>query len=166
MKKFLFVSFIALSASVANVALAADASKIGIVNFQEVVQNSPDYEALKSKLEKQLAPKQKKLMASQKEFQKDLEDLRKNDAVMKEADKKKLQEKIIKKQQEIQLMEAAFQKESLAAQEKAFQELVTKLKAKIAKVAKAEKLDMALTKDAVLYTTGPDITQKVIKALK
>lgn len=165
MKKILLTGLFVFSTSLASVALADD-MKIGIVNFQEVVQKSPDYEALKSKLEKQFTPKQKKLVDGQKELQKDVEELRKNDSVMKEEDKKKLQEKIIKKQQELQAMEVGFQKEYVAEQEKGFQELVNKLKEKVAKVAEKEKLDMVLSKDAVPYSKGPDVTQKVIDALK
>lgn len=165
MKKFLLAGFVVFSASLSGTALA-DVSKIGVVNFQEVVQKSPDYEALKTKLEKQFTPKQKKMMDGQKELQKKVEDLRRNDAVMKEEDKKKLQEEIIKKQQELQAMEVNFQKEYVAEQEKAFQELVAKLKAKVVTVAEQEKLDMILAKDAVPFTKGPDVTQKVIDALK
>ena len=42
----------------------------------------------------------------------------------------------------------------------------TTSKGKIAKIAEQEKLDIILTTEAVAYSKSPDITQKVIDALK
>lgn len=166
MKKNLLLGLFILSTSFSSALLAAD-MKVGVVNFQEVVQKSPDYEAFKTKLEKEFAPKQKKLLEAQKELQKDVEEYRKNESILTEDKKKAAQEKFIKKQQQIQADEMAFQKEYALAQEKAFYEIVKKIKgASAAKVAKEANVDLILSKDAVIHTSGPDLTEKMISALK
>ena len=164
MKKF----FKVLTMSMLLVGSAAFAqAKIGILNLQQVIQQSPQLTTVKAELQKQFGPAQKTVTDAQKILQDDMANYRKNSAVMSATDKQTLQDKITKEQQDLQATQMKFQQEYVAARDKAFTGLLAQIKSVVETVAKQKKFDLVLTNDAVAYASSDmDITNDVLAALK
>jgi outer membrane protein len=166
MKKIL-LSFLtlALISSVSGV-FAADL-KIGVVNFQQVLQNYPKVKATDEKLKKQFAPQQEKLVAMQKKLNDDINKYNRDGAIMKESDKKDAEGKIRDAANKFQTAQGDFQKQLALARNEAMKSIEQDVSGIVSKVAKEQNFDLVLAKAAVGYNKPEaDITDRVIKKLK
>lgn len=139
---------------------------IGIMNLQEVIQQSPQLVSIKSKLKKQFDSKEQSITSAQKSLQTEITKMHKDASVMKPAERKALQEKIAKNQQQLQTMQLSFQQEYVAARDKELAGLFKEVKAVVDGIAKKQNFDLILTNEPVAYADdGLDITKEVVSAL-
>lgn len=145
----------------------ADNLKVGVLDVQKVMQNSPQVSAMQAKLKKQFAPQEKKITTAQKQLKADFGKYNRNKAVMKDADKKTLQKKILAEQSSLRDLQVKFQQQLIAAQRESMQSILKDIEDAVNDVAKDQKLDLVLTKASVAYNNPDlDVTDKVIKKLK
>jgi len=166
-KKILLTTLLSL---LAFNAFAAD-FKIGVIDLRKVVQGSPRAAAINKKLEKEFKKRQNKIVADQKQLEKDITKLNKNKAVMKAAKRTDLQEKIIRQRRDLQRQSQDYQQDFTLTRNRAMQEYLAsylpKVKAAIDKIAKSGKYDMILQKEVVPFSKANyEITNQVVKALK
>lgn len=163
MKKNIWLSAIAALC----LSFGANAERIGVVDINKVMGSSKQAAEIKAKLEKKYRPREEKLLALQKTIQEDIQKLQRDASVMTDEQKKSLQEKIMKARQGFENKGRAFQQEVNKAQNEEMQKLFGQVKSVVDSVAKSEKYDVVLQKDAVQYIAGNnDITNKVIAKLK
>src|SRR3989338_9786071 len=129
--KFLVIGVLFMASNV----MAAN-MKVGILNLQQVIQESPQLQSIKNDLQKQFGSAQQDMTNAQKTLQDDMANMRKNSAVMTAADKQKLQAKIQQEQQSLQSMQAKFQQDYFAARDKAFSGLLAQVKQTVENYAK------------------------------
>jgi outer membrane protein len=144
-----------------------NAEKIGIIDMNKVMTQSGQAAKLKSKLEDKYKPREEKLLALQKEIQQDMQKLQRDATVMTDKQKKSLQDKILTARKSFESKGRAFQQEVNKEQNDEMQKLFNNAKSTIDNIAKNEKFDVILQKEAVQYIAGNnDITDKVLAKLK
>ncbi|KTD23831.1 outer membrane protein OmpH [Legionella lansingensis] len=144
----------------------ADWAKIGIVDLQKIMQTSSQMKAIQAKLEKDFKPRRDKLVAMEEGLKKDMEKLKRESAVMSQAQKKEMEKKIIATQRTFEREGQQYQQELSTAHNEAMEELYTKIRKAINKVAEVEKYDLVLQKDAAPFSIAKlDITESVIKEI-
>ena len=166
MKKILLsLSIIALSSSVFCVS-AADL-KVGVVNFQQVLQNYPKVKATDEKLKKQFAPQQEKLVGMQKQLNDEISKYNRDGAIMKDSDKKATEGKIREQANKFQVAQGDFQKKVSEARNDAMKTIEKDISEIVNMIAKNQHFNLILAKATVAYNDSEfDLTDQVIKKLK
>jgi len=166
MKKVLLsLSIVALLSS-AFCVTAADL-KIGVVNFQHVLQSYPKVKATDEKLKKQFAPQQEKLVSMQKQLNDEINKYNRDGAIMKDADKKAIEGKIRDQANKFQTAQGEFQKKVAEARNDAMKVIEQDIADIVNVVAKNQHFNLILAKATVGYNDPEfDVTDQVIKKLK
>jgi len=141
--------------------------KIGVVDINKILMDSPQLAKVKNDLKKKFDGREKKIADAQQEFQKAIEAFNKNGPTMM-ADKKKAEEtKIIKQQQNLQQMQGKFQQDLGEAQNVAMQGIFENVKDVVKKIAESKGLDLVIAKNAVPYSKpGLEMTDEIVMQLK
>lgn len=171
------ISGLALSLSIAfsAVALAGNSfaatetatvgTKVCVVEIAKVLHDSPqvkkDVELLKAKFKKD----QDAIETKQNDLQKDMQDLKKNAAVMSSADKAKKEKTITENRQTLIKEISEFQKKLTTEQKSMMDVVFKKLNGVVQSVAKTKSCDVVLDSQFVLYAVpAQDVTEDVAKA--
>ncbi|WP_415073311.1 OmpH family outer membrane protein [Legionella sp.] len=161
-----FAGVLALVFSVFSACAFADAAKIGVVDLQKIMQTSSQMKEIQQKLEKEFKPRRDKLVAMEATLKADMEKFKRDSAVMSTNDKKNLEKKIIAAQQQFERDGQQYQQELSTANNESMEGLYAKVRAAISKVAKEDKYDIIVQKDAAPFSADAlDVTDKVVKAI-
>ena len=147
---------------------AADAAafKVGVVDFQAVVEGSEAGKKFEADMKKEGQQMEAEIQKGQEELKALKEKVERESAVMSEKAKEEKQIEFNVKLSGLQKKQAQYRKDFLTKQRQG----VSKFRIEVIEIAheigKAEKYDLIISKDALLYLdSGVDITPKVIKAL-
>ena len=158
---------LALVFSVFSVASFADAPRIGVVDLQKVMQTSEEMKTIQAKLEQEFKPRRDKLMGMETDLKKDMDAFKRDSAVLSQAKRKELEQKIVNMQQQFERDGQQYQQELSAAHNQAMEQFYNKVRAAISKVAKEQKYDLVLQKDAAPFSMDKlDVTDKVIEVTR
>lgn len=165
MKRFGAV-FFALVLSLFGTSLFADPAKIGVVDLQKIMQTSSQMKDIQQKLEKEFKPRRDKLIAMETTLKSDMEKFKRDSAILSANQKKDMEKKIVAAQQQFERDGQQYQQELSTAHNEAMEGLYAKVRAAIAKIAKDEKYDLIVQKDAAPFSSiNLDVTDKVIKGI-
>lgn len=141
-------------------------SKIGVVDLQKIMQTSSQMKTIQEKLEKEFKPRRDKLVAAETSLKSEMEKFKRDGAILSQTQKKDLERKILAAQQQFERDGQQYQQELSTAHNEAMEGLYTKVRAAISKIAKDEKYDLIVQKDAAPFSaTTLDVTDKVAKAI-
>ncbi|HAT6978113.1 TPA: OmpH family outer membrane protein [Legionella pneumophila] len=144
----------------------ADWAKIGVVDLQKIMQTSNQMKEIQQKLEKEFKPRRDKLVAMEASLKSDMEKFKRDGAIMSASQKKDLEKKIVAAQQQFERDGQQYQQELSTAHNEAMEGLYNKVRTAITKIAKDEKYDIIVQKDAAPFSSESlDVTDKVIKAI-
>ena len=156
----------ALSLTLVTLPASAEDYRIGVVNAVKVLQQAPQAAAARAKLEKEFAPRDRKLVAAQKELKKLEDKLAKDAAIMSEAERAKLEREIVSRRRELKREQEAFRDDINFRRNEEFGAIQKDVVKAIQAVAREGKYDLILG-DGVIYASQKmDITDKVIAHLK
>lgn len=159
--------FLALLFTFSSGVALAESNKIGVVDLQKIMQNASEMKDIQAKLEKEFKPRRDKLVAAEESLKKEMEQFKRDSSVLSQSKRKALEKKIVASQQEFEQKGQQYQQELSAAHNKAMEAFYNKVRDAIVHVAKNDKYDMVLQKDAAPYSADKlDVTDKVIKQLK
>ncbi|MFC3909712.1 OmpH family outer membrane protein [Legionella dresdenensis] len=145
----------------------ADPAKVGVVDLQKIMQTSSQMKAIQQKLEKEFKPRRDKLVAMEDGLKKDMEKFKRDSAILSQSQKKELERKIIATQQTFEREGQQYQQELSTAHNEAMEDLYSKIRKSITKVAEAGKYDIILQKDAAPFSVDKlDITAEVMKSIE
>ena len=161
-KKLGFVTALILAAGI-QVAQAQDQNiKVGIVNVQQVLQQSPRVAALSKKLESQFKDRQTKIGDEQKALQDELDQFKKDSTTMNQKQRDVAQKKIASDRSELVKQVVAYQQDLQKEQNKIMQGILADLNGIVSDLAKAQAFALVLDSQAVIYAgNGTDITKDV-----
>lgn len=146
---------------------ATDGVRVGIVNIDMVLQQSPLAMSYNEQISKEFKPRQEKLNDAQKQLQTSLDKLTYNGFQMSVEERNKLRNAINDEKRQFDTLNASLQQDLQTMQNKYTQELLGKLGDVINKIAKSGKYDIVQTNANILYLDNSvDITSDVIKQLK
>ncbi len=144
----------------------AEGGKIGVVDLQKIMQTSTQMKVIQEQLEKEFKPRRDKLIATEASLKSDMEKLKRDAAVLSQAQRKTLEKKIVTAQQQFEREGQQYQQELSTAQNEAMEKFYNKIRAGIAKVAENQKYDIVIQKDAAPFSEEDlDVTVDVIKEI-
>jgi len=161
--KKLLISIAALTLAVAATPALAE-TKIGFVNGQKVINESPQAAKAKKKLEKEFEKRDQDLQKLAKQLQGVQEGLEKNAVTMTEADRRNKEREFSDLNRDFQRKQREFREDLNLRQNEEMAGIYERVNKIIKQVAEAEKYDLII-QEGVYVSPKLDITDKVIKAL-
>ncbi|MBU0753392.1 MAG: OmpH family outer membrane protein [Gammaproteobacteria bacterium] len=162
MKKTL-ITIAALTLSLAAAPALAE-TRIGFVNGQKVINESPQAAKAKKKLEKEFEKRDQDLQKLAKQLQATQESLEKNSVTMSETDRRTKEREFNDLNRDFQRKQREFREDLNLRQNEEMAGIYERVNKVIKQVAEAEKYDLIL-QEGVYVSPKLDITDKVIKAL-
>lgn len=149
--------------------LAANVSyadlKIGFVNIPSVLEKAPQAEKAKKRLEKEFSPRDKQLVAQQKEIQNMDARMAKDAAVMGESARVNLEKDILNKKRDGKRAQQEFSEDFNVRRNQELGKLQRRIVEAIREIAKDQNFDLLLT-DGVIYASDKvDVTTQVQQKL-
>lgn len=164
LKKFIITLFVCLSCA-APVAFAAEL-KLGFVNAAKILEESPQAEAARNKLEKEFAPRDKELVATQKQIKGSEDKLTKDGAVMSESERRKTERELLSEKRDFKRAQDEFREDFNIRRNEEFSKLQKLVFETIVALAKQENYDLIVSDGAIYASDRVDITPKVLESLK
>lgn len=153
--------------SLTTTAVFAADTHIGVVDLQKIMQTSAQMKTIQEKLEKEFKPRRDSLIAMEEKLKKDMEEFKRDTAVLSQTQRRDLEKKIVSEQQQFERDGQQYQQELSTAHNESMEEFYNKIRAAIAKVAESEKYDLVFQKDAAPFSADRlDMTAKVMQELK
>ena len=148
---------------VANVGFAD--LKVGFVNIPAVLEKAPQAEKAKKRLEQKFSPRDKQLVAQQKEIQGMEEKMAKDASVMSDTERNNLEKDIQNKKRDAKRSQQEFSEDFNASRNEELGKLQRRIVEAVRAIAKDEDYDVLFT-DGVIYAKDQiDITAQVQKKL-
>jgi outer membrane protein len=138
--------------------------KIGFVNGQRVVKESPQAVKAKQKIEKEFERRDQELRQISKQLQSMQENLEKNGVTMAEGERRSKDREFNELNREFQRKQREFREDLNLRQNEEMAAIFERANKVIRQIAEAEKFDL-IVQEAVYFSPRIDITEKVIKAL-
>jgi outer membrane protein len=139
--------------------------KIGYVNIPEVLEKAPQAEKAKKRLEQEFSPRDKQLVAQQKEIQVMDEKITKDAAVIGASEGDRLEKEILNKKRDAKRAQKEFSDDFNARRNEELGKLQRRIVEAIREIAKAQNYDLLLT-DGVIYASDKmDATSQVQQKL-
>jgi len=149
--------------------LTANASyaelKIGFVNIPAVLEKAPQAEKAKKRLEVEFSPRDKQLVAQQKEIQSKEEKMARDASVMSDNERSNLEKDILNKKRDAKRSQQEFSEDFNARRNEELGKLQRRIVEAIREIAKEQNFDLLLT-DGVIYASEKiDVTTQVQQKL-
>jgi outer membrane protein len=160
------IAFLALCLCGLVAALPASAEpKMGVVNFQKLLEEAPQTKTAMAALENEFAPRRRELLTLQNDLKAKDEKLQKEGAVMAEADRAKAEKTLRDQQREFSRKAGEFQDDASTRRNEEIGKVQRYLVTEIQAYANAQGYDLVLG-DGVFFAKGPlDITANVLAVL-
>ena len=144
----------------------AEDYKLGAVNAVRVLESSPQAEQARTTIEKEFSPRDKQLVAAQKDLKTMEDKLNKDSAIMSETERSKLERDVINKKRDLKRDQDEFREDFNLRRNEEFAKIQKDIVDAIQQVAKDNNYDVVLS-DGVLYASPKvDISNLVIEYLK
>ena len=147
-----------------SILFAADIN-VGVVNAPKVIEEAPQADAARKKLEEEFAPRDKKLVAIQQELRKQEQKLERDGPIMSESARRKVEREIVSLKRDFKRGQDEFREDLNLRRNEEFGKLQKRVSDVIISIAKEGKYDLILT-DSVIYASEKvDITKQVVQRL-
>lgn len=155
-----------LMSMLAAPAMQAQDIKIGAVNAVRILENSPQAETAREKIQNEFAPRDRRLVEEQKKL-KALEDrLAKDGAIMSESERTNLERQIIQMKRDLKRTQDEFRDDLNFRRNEEFGQIQKTILEAIQKVAKDLGYDIVLGEGVIYASKKVDISDQVIEYLK
>lgn len=144
-------------------AMAAEL-KVGFVNAQRVVQESPQAKRVADKMRKDFEKREQELQQMSKRLQTLQENLEKNSVTMAESERRNKEREFNETNRDFQRKQREFNEDLNLRRNEEMSAIFERANKIIKQIAEAEKFDL-IVQEAVYFNPRIDITDKVVKAL-
>lgn len=145
---------------------AAPGLKIGVFDWQLLLQKAPQAEEAAKRLEKEFHPRKENLIAKQKELQAKQEKMNRDKDVMSEAERAKIEKDLAKLQQDFRRTEEDLRSEYTIRHREEMEAFMQIVKEVVDKFSKEEKYDVIFTQEVAAFAGEKvDITPQVLQRL-
>ena len=152
--------------AVMAVPVSAQDLKIGVVNIPALMQRAPQTKAAMDALQEEFAPRQRDIVAKQKEYEDLAGKFQKDATVMGETERRNMENELRELQREVTRLQNDFQEDLNLRQNEEMSNLQVSLLQEIQAYASQEGYDL-LVGDGVLYASGAvNITEQVLRAVE
>ena len=154
-----------LLVATAGAALAADV-KVGVVNIPRLLQEAPQADAARKRLESDFAPRDQQIVELQKKLKKSEDKLAKDGAIMSDAQRQSRERELIALKRDIKRAKEEFNEDLNLRRNEELAKLQKLVYDTIVALAKEQKYD-AILGDSVLYASDKvDLTDMVLSRLR
>jgi len=168
-KRFSIIAFaatVALAASLVQ-AQAQTEMKIGVVNFNRLMQESPQGKSTMEALKVEFAPKQQDLVKLQAALKAKADALEKNRATMSADQVAKAEKELRDGQRDLSQRNTDYNEDANTRQNEEMSKLEAVLVKEVQAYAQAQKFDLVMVSQGVVYSASNiDITPNVLAVLK
>ncbi len=141
--------------------------KVGVVNVGRVMEAAPQAEAARTRLEREFAPRDREILAQQKEIRSLEDKLVKNAAVMSETERQRQESQIRALNRELRRLQDEFREDLNLRRAQELNKLQARVGELIRSMGKSRKYDLIIIGDGVIYAGDKvDITNDVVELLK
>lgn len=139
---------------------------IGVIDPTRIVEQSPQYEAARAQLQKEVSDREKKLAEQQKQIVELQKKLESDAALMSEDELQRLQTDIRNRDRKVKYAQAEFREDFALRQNELRTKLAKQVEEVVAELAREENIDLILSEGLVYYSKRIDISNKVIERLR
>jgi outer membrane protein len=166
MKKISSIIYVVLLSafSVYSGTLLAE-TKIGFVDTVKLMESAPQAKSAQSKIEKEFAPREKELVALQREIKTKEDKLSRDGAVMSESERSKLERAILSKRRDLKRSQEEFRDDLNIRRNEVLAKLQKDMYEAVVALAKEQKFDLIMSQGVVYSSDKVDITDSVLKKL-
>ena len=144
---------------------AAQEVKIGVVSLQAIVERAPQTKSVMDKLREEFAPRERQIVAKQKEIEDLQAKVQKDLAVMGETERRNAEKNLRELGREFERMRTEYQEDSNLRQNEEFGVLQRSVLKEVQDYAQAQGYDLVIG-DGVLYVSSTvNITEDVLNAV-
>ena len=147
-------------------ALASAEVKVGFVNTAKLLEESPQARAAQQALESEFLPRQRELADQQKALQDKEEKLKRDAAVMSEADRSKAERELRDGQRDLQRRFNELQEDANLRRNEEFAKVQRSLLQEVQTYARANGFDLVVSDGVLFASPAVDVTAQVVAALK
>ncbi len=140
-------------------------NKIGVVNFQKLLEDAPQTKTLMQALENEFAPRRRELVTMQNDLKARDDKLQREGAVMSEADRTKAEKALRDGQREFSRKAGEFQDDATARRNEELRKVQTYLVQEIQTYAAAQNFDLVIGEGVFYAKTPLDMTAAVLALL-
>lgn len=158
-----FTAAIALCGFVS--AISAEEMKIGYVDSEKLIKESPQYSAAQKRLEGEFKPRESDLIGKQKKLKELLDKLKTDGAVMSDDERGRLEKEILSRRRQLENDRNALREDSNLRRIQELQKLRDQVKEVVQEFARSENYDLILA-DGVYFSKRVDVTDKILAKLK
>ena len=144
---------------------AAQETKIGVVSLQAIVERAPQTKAVMDALREEFAPREREILAKQKEIEDLQAKVQKDLAVMGETERRNAEKNLRDLGRDFQRLQTEYQEDSNVRQNEEFGRLQRSVLIEVQDYAKAQGYDL-IVGDGVLYVSSTvNITEEVLNVI-
>lgn len=140
--------------------------KIGVVNIQALMQNAPHTKAAMDALEEEFAPRQREVVAKQKELEDMTAKVQKDLAVMGEAERSNAEKDIRSLRREFARLETEYREDINLRQNEELARLQRLVLKEVQDFAQSEGYDLIVGDGVLFASTAVNITEQVLRAVE
>lgn len=141
-------------------------TKIGFVNAARVLEESPQADAARKKLEKEFAPRDEEIVKMQNDLKELEEKLSRDGAIMSRSEQRNLERDVLSQKREIKRKKEEFREDLNIRRNEAFERLRKRVFEVIVAIAEQKKFDLIVSDGVVFASKRIDITDEVVEQLK
>ncbi|MCU0977293.1 MAG: OmpH family outer membrane protein [Steroidobacteraceae bacterium] len=164
--KHSLIALAALAAFALAPAVALAQPKIGFVNTARLLEESPQARAAQTALEGEFLPRQRELANQQKALQDKEEKLKRDSAVMSEADRAKAERELRDGQRDLARRFSELQEDANLRRNEEFGKVQRSLLQEVQTYARANGFDLVVSDGVLFASPAVDITAQVVAVLK
>lgn len=139
--------------------------KIGFVDTVKLIESAPQAKTAQSEIEAEFTPREKELVAMQREIKDMEEKLGRDGAVMSESERTSHERKITSKRREMKRSQDEFRDDLNIRRNEVLAKLQKDMYQAVVELAKEQKFDLILSQGVVYSSEQVDITDSVLKKL-
>jgi outer membrane protein len=140
-------------------------TKIGFVDTVKLMEAAPQAKSAQSKIEKEFAPREKELVALQRQNKTKEDKLTRDGAVMSESERSKLEREILSKRRDLKRSQEEFRDDLNIRRNEVLAKLQKDMYEAVVALAKEQKFDLIMSQGVVYSSDKVDITASVLKKL-
>ncbi len=164
--KLRFFSAALLSVALLIPGLSAAEIKIGVVDLGNLIENAPQVKDAASRIEKEFAPREKELLALQRDIKSKEEKLATDGAIMSDTERGKLERDLVTMKRDFKRANDEFREDYNIRRNEEFAKMQRLVIETSQKVAQENNYDLLLTEGIVYANDRVNITDDVLDRLK
>lgn len=157
---------VALGLAVLGPAASAEDYKIGFVNVARVLEQSPQAEEARGRIELEFEPRDRTLLAEQQKIRDSEDKLARDGEKMSDAERAKLERDLRALRRELRRVQEEFREDLSLRRSQELSQLQTEVNEVIQGFARSERFDLIMSDGVVFYGERVDITDEILSRLK